>query len=97
MAIGRQDRLRHVSCGRRSILPPIRLGTVNVLGKTDSNIGGKNETRLQIGGHWKLPMLILDLVITPEWDTLPIHRRQSGERNGFCMSVGIQGKVSSGA
>ena len=46
MAIGRQDRLRHVSRGRRSILPPIRLGTVNVLGKIDSNIGGKNEARL---------------------------------------------------
>ena len=46
MAIGRQDRLRHVSRGRRSILPPIRLGTVNVLGKIDSNIGGKNEARV---------------------------------------------------
>ena len=42
-------------------------------------------------------MLILDLAITPERDTLPIHNSQSGEQNGFWMSVEIEGKVSSSA
>jgi len=42
-------------------------------------------------------MLILDLAITPERDTLPIRSSQPGKQNGLRMSVGIEGKVSSSA
>ncbi|PUU83421.1 hypothetical protein B9Z19DRAFT_1142634 [Tuber borchii] len=41
-------------------------------------------------------MWILDLAITPEQHTLPTQRGSSEERNGFLMSVEIEGKVSSG-
>ena len=41
-------------------------------------------------------MLIFDLVITPEWDTLPIHSSQSGKQSGLWMSIGLEGKISSG-
>jgi len=42
-------------------------------------------------------MLILDLAITPERDTLPIHSGPSGKQKRFWMSVGIEGKASSSA
>ena len=42
-------------------------------------------------------MLILDLAIISEQDTLPICNRESEEENEFWMSVEIEGNVSSGA
>ena len=41
-------------------------------------------------------MLILDLAIIGERDTLLIRNCQSGEQNEFWMSVEIEGNVSSG-
>jgi len=39
-------------------------------------------------------MLILDLVITPERDTLPIHSSQPGKKNRLWMSAEIEGKLA---
>jgi len=95
--LGGQDGSRHVSRDGRSIPPPGRVRSANVLATIDSNISGKNRTRPQKCGQWKPPMLILDLAITPERDTLPIHSSQSREQNGFWISVEIEGKISSGS
>jgi len=85
-------------CPRKEEHPtPVRVRSANVLEIIDSNLSGKNTIRPQRCGQWKPPMLILDLVITAEWETIPIHSSQSGEQNGVWMSVEIQEKVSSGA
>ena len=92
-----RDGSRHFSRDGRSIPPSGRVRSANVLGMIDSNISGRNRTRPQKCGQWKPPMLILDLAITPERDTLPMHSSQSGGQNGFWVSVEIEGKVSSSA
>ena len=91
-----RDQLRYVSRDGRSIPPLSCARGANSLGIFDSDIGGKNRYRSQKCGRWGPPMLILDLAITPERVTqpLPIHNSQSGEWNGFWMSVGVRGKLA---
>ena len=97
MWVDGQDGPRHVSRNGRRIPPLGHVCSANVLGLIDSNISGRNRTGPQKCRQWKPPMLILDLAITPERDTLPVHGGQSGKQNRFWMSVGIEGKVSSSA
>jgi len=77
---------------------PLAMSAVPIfLGIIDSDISGRNRTGPQKCRQRKPPMLIHDLAITLELDTLPIHSGQSGKQNRFWMSVGIEGKVSSSA
>ena len=39
-------------------------------------------------------MLILDLAITAERDSIPIHSSRAGERSGYWMSFEIEGKLA---
>ena len=91
-----QNRSRSVSRHRMSISPPIHVRRANALGIIDGNISRKNRTNPQRCRQWKLLMLILDLAIIGERDTLLIRNCQSGEQNEFWMSVEIEGNVSSG-
>ena len=92
-----QNGSRHVSRDERSIALSGRVRSANVLEIVDGNIGEKHRSKPQKRGQWKPPMLILDLAITPERDTLPIYSSQSGQQNGFWISVEIEGRVSSSA
>ncbi|CUS14992.1 unnamed protein product [Tuber aestivum] len=91
------DRPGHPSHNRRSTPPRGAVHDTSVLAVIDGNLGGKNRTRSRKCGQWKPPMLVIDLVVTPERDALPIHRSQSRERNEFWISVEIEGKVNSSA
>ncbi|PWW77832.1 hypothetical protein C7212DRAFT_362443 [Tuber magnatum] len=88
-------RSRHPSHDGRSTLPHGVFNDTSFLAALDGNIGGKNRTRPKRCGQWKPPMLIVDLVVTPEQDTLPIRSGQSGDQNSFWISVEIEGKVNS--
>jgi len=68
----------YTSGGLKNSAHPIWARSANVLGIINSTLSGKNKTRPQTCRQWKSPMLILDLVSTLEWDTLPIHSSQSG-------------------
>ena len=92
-----QNESRHVSRDEKSIALSGRVCSANVLEIVDGNIGGKHRFQPQKRGQWKPPMLILDLAITPERDTLPIYSSQSGQQNEFWISVEIEGRVSSSA
>ena len=77
--------------------PPGHVCSANFLRIIDSNTSGRNGTGPQNCREWKPPMLTLDLAITPERDTLPIHSDRSGKQKGFWISVGIEGRASSSA
>jgi len=73
---------------------PIGVRIANVLGIINSCISGKHRTRSQTCRQWKPPMLILDLVSTIEWDTLPIHSSDLGSRMGFECRLRLRGKLA---
>ncbi|RPA90155.1 hypothetical protein L873DRAFT_1795647 [Choiromyces venosus 120613-1] len=89
------DGSRHFSRDGRSTVPRGHVRNTSVLGIFEGNIGGKNRTRGQKCGKWRPPTLTVDLVVTPERDTLPIYSGQSAGQNGLWISVEIEGKVSS--
>jgi len=95
--LGGKNGSRHISCDERSVTPPGRVRSASVLETLDGNMGGKHRSKPQKRGQWRPPMLILDLAITPERDTLPIYSSQSGQQNGFWISVEIEGRVSNSA
>ncbi|CAZ83056.1 unnamed protein product [Tuber melanosporum] len=95
--LGGPDGSGHSSHDGRSILPGGGVRNASVLAILDGKIGGGDGTRPQKCGQWKPPMLVVDLAVTPERDTLPTHSGRSGEPNGFWISVEIEGKVSSSA
>ncbi|KAG0633533.1 hypothetical protein HOY80DRAFT_1104625 [Tuber brumale] len=95
--LGGPDGSGHSSREGRSILSGGGVRNASVLAILDGKIGGGDGTRPQKCGQWKPPMLTVDLAVTPERDTLPMHSGRSRGSNGFWISVEIEGKVSSSA